>query len=527
MTAARRLGAAGLRATLVWQIARAVFRLGFVAALGLFAGRMIADGAFAGGALAGALAALALSGIAGVLADCRVADAEGAVAEGLRATAGRRLVALPARAIGNRPAGALLAGLQRHPDAVAALVVGHAAARAMLAAGPLLAAAAVSAVSWEAAATLLLCLPVMIVFFVLVGGLVRGRAEAQETAFGHLAAQFADRVRALPTVLASHGLATERVKIERRMGAYGAGTMNVLRVAFLNAGIVDFFSALSIAVLAIFLGLGHLGLVQVPGFYGLQLWQSLFILVAAADFFTPFRRYAEQYHAKAEGEAAATALDRLLAEEAGADPDEARRRDLAAALGVVGQALAAEGRQAGLVVISGPSGAGKSTLLRMLAGVEATDRGAPALPQADAAGCDWIATDLYVPAGTLAEAIASPRGPVDRAALARAAAQVGLLDGHLLPGGLDAPVAEGGANLSGGQRLRIGIARALLSDRVILADEPTAKLDPATAEAVRAVLLAQARRRLVVVATHDPALIRAADRHVALPAPPLVERAAA
>ena len=80
-------------------------------------------------------------------------------------------------------------------------------------------------------------------------------------------------------------------------------------MAFLNAGIIDFFSALSIAVLAVFLGLGHLGLVHVPGFYGLQLWQSLFILIIAADFFTPFRRYAEQYHLKAEGEAAAKELD--------------------------------------------------------------------------------------------------------------------------------------------------------------------------------------------------------------------------
>ena len=85
--------------------------------------------------------------------------------------------------------------------------------------------------------------------------------------------------------------------------------MGVLKVAFLNAGIIDFFSALAIAVLAVFLGLGHLGLVHFPGFSDLALWQSLFILIIAAEFFTPFRRYAEQYHVKAEGQAAAKELD--------------------------------------------------------------------------------------------------------------------------------------------------------------------------------------------------------------------------
>ena len=93
------------------------------------------------------------------------------------------------------------------------------------------------------------------------------------------------------------------------MTVYADSTMGVLKVAFLNAGIIDFFSALAIAVLAVLLGLGHLGLVHVPGFSGLALWQSLFILIIAAEFFTPFRRYAEQYHVKAEGQAAAKELD--------------------------------------------------------------------------------------------------------------------------------------------------------------------------------------------------------------------------
>ena len=145
------------------------------------------------------------------------------------------------------------------------------------------------------------------------------------------------------------------------------------------------------------------------------------------------------------------------------------------------------------MAISGPSGAGKSTLLRMLAGIEAPSPGVEALAQVTAAGCDWISTEIHVPAGTLADAIGWNRSAPDRAALQRAAARVGLLDETLLPGGLDAPIAEGGGNLSGGQRMRIGIARMLLSEGVVLADEPTAKLDAETAALVRGALSEAAR----------------------------------
>ena len=121
-----------------------------------------------------------------------------------------------------------------------------------------------------------------------------------------------------------------------------------------------------------------------------------------------------------------------------------------------------------------------------------------------------------MPAGTLGEAIAWNRRPRDDAELRQAARQVGLLDERLLPGGLNARIAEGGENLSGGQRMRIGVARILLSGGVVIADEPTAKLDPQTAKLVRQVLTEVAERRLVIVATHDERLIERASRHLVL-----------
>jgi ATP-binding cassette subfamily C protein len=422
---------------------------------------------------------------------------------------------MPARRLQSLSVGGVILSMQRHPETIAGLVVGHRAASAMMAAGPLLAAAALFLVSWQAALLVICLTPVMILFFALIGDAIRRRAHAQERAFGRLAGQFADRIRTLPTILANHAAGGEEAKLAQRLEAYADNTMGVLRVAFANAGIIDFFASLSIAILAVFLGLGHLKLAMIPGFSNLALWQSLFILMIAPEYFAPFRRFSEQYHAKAEGLAAAAALDRLL----GAEPVPAQAQPALDRLRLILPAT-------GLVAIVGPSGSGKSTLLRRLAGLEPGAAPAPGTRSLAAEDIAWISTDAYVPDGTLAEAISWNAYAVARNRLEDAAHAVGLLDDTLLPGGLDARLDKGGANLSGGQRLRIAVARAQLSGRTVLADEPTAKLDRETAEAVRSVLLEISRARLVVVATHDRDLTAAADLAIDLTDSDAVEVAA-
>lgn len=495
---ARGLAAPGLRSALALQATRAVLRLAFIGLAAMFVGRMISGNA-SWLLLGAALISLILGSVVGLAADRAVADTELKVANGLLESVRRALAAALPGDIQAKPLGTLIAGLQRYPQAVAGLTVGHRLASTMLGLGPLLAATVIVAVSWEAALALVVLTPVMIVFFALIGGAIRSGAEAQEKAFGRLAAQFADRIRTLPTILGNHALSRERRKLAVRLDTYASGTMGVLRIAFLNAGIIDFFSSLSIAMLAVFLGLGHLKLVNIPGFADLQLWQSLFILMIAPEYFAPFRRYAEQYHAKAEGLAAATSLDTLvLAAHPQSPAFEAAivTRDLAGAASLL--------PRTGLVAITGPSGSGKSTLLRHLAGIGS----APSF-EADLdsrPGIAWCSTDIYVPEGTLGAAIAWQNDPCCRTRLLLAAGNVGLLDDVLLPGGLDALIQAGGENLSGGQRVRIGLARALISGRAIFADEPTAKLDPGNAAMVRRALADAACSRLVLVATHDRSL---------------------
>ncbi|UMY16152.1 ATP-binding cassette domain-containing protein [Methylobacterium organophilum] len=529
LAVARGAAGPGLRPLLALQVLRHAAGLAGAVALARLAGPLIEEGRLDPLALGlAAASALAVAGLGG-LVETRSAALEAKVATDLLEAAEARLAAMPARAAAELPQGAVICGLQRHPGALARLVVGHAAARRMMALGPFLTAGAVALVFWQAALALLLATPAMILFFALVGGLIRDRAAAQEAALGCLATQFADRVRTLPTILAGHGLAREREKLDRRLAAYAEGTMGVLSVAFLNAGVLDFFSSLAIAILAVFLGLGHLGLVALPGFAQLALWQSLLILLLAPDYFAPFRRYAELYHAKAEGEAAAVALAWAFSGEteakgvaARAIPAEPGARGLV--LPHVGAIADFDLPETGLVAITGPSGIGKSTLLRVLAGVEAPLAGGVRLP--DEAGRSWVSLDAPIPAGTLGRAITEGTDGATPERVQQAAALLGLLDDPHWPGGLEAPVRAGAENLSGGQRVRIALARLLVRPGIGFCDEPTAKLDPVNAAWVCGTLQVAARRRLILVATHDPALVALADRHITLGLPPSERQAA-
>lgn len=513
---ARRHAGLGLRWVIAWQILRNSAQLGFSVSFAVLVGKMIAEGVFSPLALACSAVCLAAAGVMSTLSERSTAQTEAKVVTQLQLAAQTSLSKMSLGRIQARAPGALIASLERHPLALAGEVVSHTAAKMMAALGPLLAAGTIAFVSWQAAAILILSLPIMLTFFVLVGSAVRTKAQSQETAFGHVAGQFSDRIRVLPTILAAHGFQREHAKVEMAMRSYADSTMALLRIAFLNAGIIDLFAALSIAALAVLLGLDHLGLMHLPGFTELKLWQSLLILIVAAEFFTPFRRYAEQYHAKAEGEAAANELDWFFSKSA---VSESRMPLSLPAI----DALPASG----LVALSGPSGSGKSTILRMLAGLEPPACGLSPLADAGTRGFDWIAGDIFVPPGTLADAIAWEQPNADDRTLYRAARAVDLIDDRLLPGGLAAGIQEGGQNLSGGQRMRIGVARALLSDRTVLADEPTAKLDAASARLVRKMLREMASRRLVVVATHDEELIALADIHQPVPSNLNREQAAA
>jgi ABC-type transport system involved in cytochrome bd biosynthesis fused ATPase/permease subunit len=168
----------------------------------------------------------------------------------------------------------------------------------------------------------------------------------------------------------------------------------------------------------------------------------------------------------------------------------------------------------GLIALVGSSGSGKTTLLRALAGVDEPIMGTIGLAKPGTAKeVHWVGVDTLLEGTNLRRAIDCGCGADRRV---RALEVLGLVHDPLLAEGLGTELSEGGNELSGGQRLRLAIARALAGHGSVLCDEPTAKLDSENAERVRQALRSTAKDRLVIVATHDPALIEAADQVISL-----------
>ncbi|MEM1409325.1 MAG: ABC transporter transmembrane domain-containing protein [Pseudomonadota bacterium] len=507
-TELRSLTARGRQWALALAIIAGVSRLGMALALAALASSLVMDGVLSVPPLMALAGLLVLSSSARFAFEFVTARAEAKAAARAVVWFERLAGRAPVAEVQRYDAGDLAGRLTRQPSAAAASVVSIPNLKSMSAIGIVLALSFMAFFSWQAALLLLLCLPVMIMFFILVGSLTKHHASGQEGALQKVSGSFAERVRCLQTLAACRAIGREHQRLDSALAEYEKRSRDLLKVAFLNSGVLDFFSSLSVAMLAVFLGLGHLGLAAVPGFHGLTLTESLSLLVLAPEVFAPLRRYAEAYHSASEGKAALEALDPIAAAKPVQDP-----RMPAGFEGTRGLRLSPVGRipdldlpSLGLVAIVGPSGSGKTTLLRALAGIDMPQSGR-VLTASHARG--WIAADAWLPGGSLRDILQNNDDAFRKLRLA---------DDQRFAGGLDTPLAEGAADLSGGQRLRLSLARAASTDaNVLYADEPTAKLDHRSADAVRSYLLELAKTRLVIAATHDPQLMASATQRVALP----------
>jgi ATP-binding cassette subfamily C protein CydCD len=369
-------------------------------------------------------------------------------------------------------------------------------------------------------------LPLVPLFMVLVGTYTRDATADSARALDRIATHVAELVRGLP-VLVGLGRAADQVAALRRLGeAHRTRTLATLRIAFLSALVLELIATLSVALVAVTVGLrlldGHLGLAA-----------GLTALLLAPEAFAPLRALGSAHHAS-EDAALASAEARLVlaAHVAPAvpveDDDDPRGADVTVTGLTVrypGRAVAALPpvdvvvRPGELVALRGPSGSGKSTLLSVLAGLVGPD----AVVAGEATGAGPVA---YVPqfarttAATVADEVrrhaASQPGPdavVGEAYVVEALARVGATD---LAG--RAP-----QSLSPGQLQRVALARALVrvrrGARLLLLDEPTAHLDDEARALVADVIAALRGTVTTVLVTHDPQLAALADRTVDLAAP--------
>jgi ATP-binding cassette subfamily C protein CydD len=176
--------------------------------------------------------------------------------------------------------------------------------------------------------------------------------------------------------------------------------------------------------------------------------------------------------------------------------------------------------QTGITALVGPTGSGKTSVLAAIAGQIALSGGTIRVPGSacgpDANSIAWAAQKPLLLPGTLAQNLALARPDASREAILEAATMAGL-SALLMRRGLDLSIDPGGAGLSGGERRRIGIARAILAERpLILLDEPTADLDAASAAEIAALIARLGRERALVIATHDSQLVALAQQVVLL-----------
>ena len=415
-------------------------------------------------------------------------------------------------------------------------------ATALLVPGAIL--VAVFLTDWLAGALLLVAAPLIPGFMIIIGIGAQQISQRQQDALGRLSGLFFDRLQGLDTLRRFGAEQRELERMESFSEQFRERTMQVLRVAFLSSAVLEFFSAVAIATLAIYIGLGLLGMIDFAGADSLTLFKGLFILVLAPEFFSPLRTLAGFWHDRAGAIAAAQALRELLqAQPARIEPAtpavEIPARPCAVSVSGLDKRFA--GRAAVLsdlelqvaagekLVIAGPSGCGKSTLLALIAGFAEPDSGEIRINQTRVA--DFTLAQLadfrgylgqkplLLPA-SLEENIRYGDEQADAADLQRAVRLSGV-DAFLdhLPDGLATRLGEDGHGISGGQARRLALARVLLKPRpLLLLDEPTASLDADTEQAfwqaLDAVLLTQPMT--VICSSHSALAADWADRVVEL-----------
>ncbi|WP_093251529.1 ATP-binding cassette domain-containing protein [Rubrimonas cliftonensis] len=395
--------------------------------------------------------------------------------------------------------------------------------------------------SWAVALVLLVAGPLIPVFMALVGIAAREASRRQMVEVGALNDLLVDRLSALPDLRLLDAQDRAGADFARAAEALRARTMAVLAVAFLSSTVLELFAAIGVAMVAVWCGFSVLGVIGWGGWSGgVTPFAAIWLLLLAPEFFQPLRDLAAAWHDRAAAEAVAAELAALengtsrplLGAGAAAAPLDGpaaiRWRGLRRGSIRWPDGDIAPGERVALV---GPSGSGKTTLLRLVAGLDRPDAGAIEVAGRaldDACADAWRARLAFAPQTPafadeslrriLTDGRLGTNAEADAAALAPALAAAGAAGVvATLPRGLLARLGESGAGLSGGEARRILLARALHArPDVLLADEPTADLDAATAATVAEGLLALAATgATLIVATHDAALAARMDRVIA------------
>lgn len=384
---------------------------------------------------------------------------------------------------------------------------------------------------WISAAIIVVTLPLIPLFMILIGWATQSRMDRQWRLLSRLSGHFLDVVAGLPTLKVFGRAKAQAESIRTITSQYRLATVRTLRIAFLSSFALELLATLSVALVAVTIGMR-----LVHG--ELDLYTGLVVLILAPEAYLPLRQVGAQYHAAAEGLSAAEEIFSVLETEPRAGGTQEVPTSLR--LEMEGVTVRHAGRTepslagASLVVdegetvaLVGPSGVGKSTLLNVVLGFAAPDEGRVRVGGTDLADLSperwreriaWVPQRPHLFAGTIAENVRLARPEADDSAVTAALRDAGAYDFVTeLPDGAATLLGEDGSGLSAGQRQRLALARAFLADRpVLLLDEPTASLDGETEAGIVEAVRRLAAGRTVLLVVHRPALLSVADRVVRL-----------
>ena len=384
---------------------------------------------------------------------------------------------------------------------------------------------------WSALIALLV-IPLIPIFMILIGRFTQAASEDKLASMKRLTAQLLDLMSGLPTL---RGLGREKAP-RTHLHALGAAntkaTMATLRVAFLSGGVLEFLTTLSVALVAVEVGMRLV-------FGNISLFHGLAVIMLAPEVFEPLRQVGAQFHASANGVTASKAAFDIIEEAEAVDspgtdacPDMARTDIVLDGLGVRARGAWAPAPTNGVIApgvvtaLSGPSGAGKSTIVACLLADMTPEAGRVLLrPSSSVSGgsilsdidpvtwrrqISWVPQSPTLVPGTILDNMGDL--PLDD--LNDAAAATGFDDVLAsTPDGWNTVIGSGGVGLSVGQRQRLALTRALAAhSQVVILDEPTAHLDAVSEETVvRAIDAMRDAGRTVIVIAHRAAMMEAAD----------------
>lgn len=400
-------------------------------------------------------------------------------------------------------------------------------------------------ISWVATIILLVSAPLIPIFMALIGWRAKAASEKHLAEMGDMNGFLLDRLRGLATIRSLDAVELTARRLRANAESLRIRTMAVLRIAFLSSAVLELFAALGVAMVAVYIGFHFLGSLEF-GAWGqrLTLGQGLFILLLAPAFFEPLRELSAVWHDRAAGEAAIGALEKLSVTGTvipGSNSETYESFPLAGfACDVriesltfchVGSVVPVfsnfnlEIKAGEHVALLGPSGTGKSTLIALIAGLAPCTNGlieigGARLEGARVAGLRkhlaWMGQRPHIFAGTVSDNVSLHRTVAGKHEIADALDLAAL--GHVANAQGHAYLGEGGSGLSGGEIRRLALARAAVDANpgLILADEPTAHLDGATASEIVDRLLAAAAGKTLIIATHDPVLANRMGRVIVL-----------